>query len=240
MSLKCPGSQSFSQPKPENVPCPFCGYEVEIWSDEVKARCPKCNEEFFREREQSCLDWCNFAKNCLGPRLHSQYMENKTITLKQRLIEELEGYFGEDARRIDHAKKVMGYAEELLKRIGGDWHVVIPAALLHDVGIKKAEEKYGSADARHQEAEGAAIARKMLLKYGFKKEHIEEICGIVAHHHSPGAIDTDNFKIVYDADCLVNLKDDVTGERTQDLNAVIDKRFLTDAGKEIARREYGP
>lgn len=39
-----------------------------------------------------------------------------TEETKEKLLEEMEKYFGDDMRRIAHAKKVMGFAEELLKK----------------------------------------------------------------------------------------------------------------------------
>ncbi|OGX41674.1 MAG: hypothetical protein A3F87_00680 [Omnitrophica WOR_2 bacterium RIFCSPLOWO2_12_FULL_51_24] len=165
-------------------------------------------------------------------------MQNKTMTIKQKLLQELEYYFGSDAKRISHARKVMGYVEELLKLEKADWRIVIPASILHDVGIKAAEEKYGSAAGHYQETEGPPIARAILLKVGFKKEDIDEICQIIAHHHSPGKINTRNFKVLYDADWLVNLKDEVDVKDKEKSSAILDKIFLTETGKKIARRKY--
>ena len=78
--FKCPGSQNFKQPKPDDIKCPFCSYDIEIWSDEVKATCPKCKREFMRESEESCLDWCKFAKDCIGDQLYAKYINNKAAT----------------------------------------------------------------------------------------------------------------------------------------------------------------
>lgn len=158
--------------------------------------------------------------------------------MKDKLIKELEAYFGSDIKRINHAKKVMGFAEELLKREKADRHIVIPVSILHDVGIKVTEEKYGSAAGHYQEKEGSEIARSILLKIGLEKEAIDEICQIIAHHHSPGKVNTQNFKILYDADWLVNLKDEMGTKDKTKLKAIINKIFLTDSGKELAERIY--
>jgi len=61
---KCPGSQKFRQPQPENITCPYCKGEVEIWTDEFQAICPRCRKRISRPKGQSCLDWCKFAKIC--------------------------------------------------------------------------------------------------------------------------------------------------------------------------------
>lgn len=234
----CPGSSQFRQPEPENIKCPGCGEEIEIWTDEIQVTCPKCTKSILRQQEQSCLDWCRYAKECVGDSTYQQYMKNKSITLKQKLLKELEQYFGDDQKRINHAKKVMNFAEELLKQEGGDWHIVIPASILHDVGIKASEEKYGSSAGHHQEKEGPAIAQKILLKLGFKKEDTSEICEIIAHHHTPGKIETKNFMILYDADRIVNLKDETDIKDKAKLKQTIEKVFLTGNGKELAEKEY--
>jgi putative nucleotidyltransferase with HDIG domain len=59
----------------------------------------------------------------------------------------MEEYFNEDAKRIRHAKRVTAYAEELLKREGGDPRTVLAAALLHDIG-------------RHRDSQGRGEIRQ--------------------------------------------------------------------------------
>ena len=236
--FECPGSKSIRQPQPEFIKCPFCAYEVEIWTDEIKAICPKCKKTVLRDAQASCLEWCKYAKECVGDDTYNKFMQNRTGVFKNELLKELENYFGKDTKRINHAKKVMGYAEELLKCEKADLHIVIPASILHDVGIKIAEEKYGSAAGNLQEKEGPEIARKMLLKVGFNKEAIEEICEIIAHHHTPGKINTQNFKVLYDADWLVNLKDEVDANDKTKLKQMMDKVFLTNTGKKLAQEIY--
>ncbi len=238
MLSNCPGSSKFKSPQPEMIKCPSCGVEIEIWTDEIQALCPGCKKSVMRPSGQSCVDWCKHAKECVGDTAYNTYMKNKAITLKDRLIKEMEGYFGNDSKRINHAKKVMGYAEELLKSGQADWHIVVPASILHDVGIKIAEEKYGSAAGNYQEKEGPPVARQILSKVGFKKEDIEEICDIIGHHHSPGIVNTENFKVLYDADWLVNLKDEVNIKDKDKLQKTIDKVFLTELGKKLAGETY--
>lgn len=238
MAFECQGSEEIKHPRPENIKCPFCSGDVEIWTDEAEAACPNCEKMITREQKQSCLEWCGYAKECVGENKYSAYMKNRAVTVKDKLLKELEEFFGSDIKRIEHAKRVLSFSEELLKTEKGDWHIVIPASILHDVGIKIAEDKYGSAAGHYQEAEGPPIARAILLKIGFKKENIDEICQIIAHHHSPGKINTQNFKVLYDADWLVNLKDEVDTNDKEKLKAMIDKIFLTGAGKELARQIY--
>lgn len=238
MVFECPGAKKFRQPEPEFIKCPFCGLEVEIWTDESRATCSECKKTVMRSQDASCLEWCSYAKECVGEQAYENYMKNVTVTLRDKLIKELEGYFGSDTKRINHAKKVMGYADEILKKEQASWHIVIPASLLHDVGIKVAEEKYGSNTGDLQEKDGPAIARRILLRLGISKERIDEICEIIAFHHSPGKINTQNFKVLYDADWLVNLKDEVDTKDKSRLKEIISKVFLTPTGKELAEKIY--
>ena len=62
---RCPGQDSRNL-RVELHRCPNCGYEVEIFSDEIKVRCPRCGENVFREKTPSCIDWCASARQCLG------------------------------------------------------------------------------------------------------------------------------------------------------------------------------
>ncbi len=126
---------------------------------------------------------------------------------REALMRAMEAYFNKDAKRINHAHRVTQYAEELLKREGGDHPVVIGAAVLHDIGIHQSQKKYGSTSGKYQEKEGPPIARRILTRLDFDPEQINEICEIIAHHHSPGEITSRNFMILYDADWLVNLRD---------------------------------
>ncbi|MDI6815753.1 MAG: phosphohydrolase [Actinomycetota bacterium] len=65
MSTKCPGSDM------RNITagiyaCPSCGEAVEIFSDEMRRRCPKCKEWVAKKETPSCVQWCSSARSCLG------------------------------------------------------------------------------------------------------------------------------------------------------------------------------
>ncbi len=62
----CPGSNDIKQPKPEDIACRKCGTAVEMWSDETEAKCEKCGQVNSRVLDPSCIDWCAFAKECVG------------------------------------------------------------------------------------------------------------------------------------------------------------------------------
>ncbi|MGD8506554.1 MAG: hypothetical protein PVF15_07830 [Candidatus Bathyarchaeota archaeon] len=61
----CPGISKFVRPVLEYFKCLGCGGEVEIWSDEDVGTCTTCNKESGKpQKEQSCLDWCEYADKC--------------------------------------------------------------------------------------------------------------------------------------------------------------------------------
>lgn len=56
--------------------CSNCDYEVEIFSDEVKRKCPRCGKFVFA-RGASCLDWCPAAEECKKLMKDYRNKENK-------------------------------------------------------------------------------------------------------------------------------------------------------------------
>jgi len=66
---RCPG-QDMRFWKPEDifdVPCPWCGEEIEFWRDEPVRTCPSCGEAVPNPRiDLGCAEWCLQAKRCLS------------------------------------------------------------------------------------------------------------------------------------------------------------------------------
>ncbi len=159
--------------------------------------------------------------------------------MKENLLQAMEAYFGSDRKRIKHARKVTAFVGQLLEP-GNDYDVCIAAGVLHDIGIHEAERKHGSNSGKYQEMEGPGVARPILERLGFPQSQMEEICDIIAHHHSPGKVKTLNFQVLYEADWLVNLKDDFGLEDQTKLARIIQKVFQTPRGKALARQIYLP
>ncbi len=165
-------------------------------------------------------------------------MNDELLKLRSRLIEAMKRVFGEDQRRIDHALKVLDYAQQINQQEEACGKIVIAAAVLHDIGIHKAEKKYGSSAGKYQEIEGPPIARDILEKLDFETAEIDHICKIVANHHSAKDIDTPEFRIIWDADWLVNIPDEFPNADSTKLSEVIQKVFKTQAGKKLAEEIY--
>ena len=46
---ECPGPDRRTPNTPEEVECPECGEQIEIWAHDKKAKCTACAKEFTRE-----------------------------------------------------------------------------------------------------------------------------------------------------------------------------------------------
>ena len=102
---------------------------------------------------------------------------------------------------------------------------------IHDIGIKIAEQKYGYSSGKLQEKEGVAVAEKMLSKLGFENDVIEQVCYIIAHHHTYDNIDTLPYQILVEADFIVNCYEH--NETVETIQSVYQKIFQTQSGKQL-------
>ncbi|MCL5072575.1 MAG: HD domain-containing protein [Actinobacteria bacterium] len=158
--------------------------------------------------------------------------------LRNEIIKKMIIYFDYDNNHINHTYRVLDYAEEISYIEKGDPDIVIPSAILHDIGIPDCKKKYKSTEGRLQEIEGPPIVRKILESLSINEEIIKEVCEIVGCHHSPGEIETMNFKIIWDADCLVNLPDFYDIKDKTKLAEIINKTFMTESGLKKAKEIY--
>lgn len=243
MSFKCPGSDSrFLQIQEEK--CRNCGYTVEMFSDEIRLKCPHCGQTIYREVIPSCIDWCSMAKKCIGEEKYKELRPDAkpkkgAMDFKEKILAEMVGYFGGDIQRIGHAMKVTHFVEIILQyEPEADRRVVVLAAILHDIGIKECERKYSSTNGQLQEREGPPIARDILDRTGIQRKIIDEVCTIIASHHSPEEVDTLNFRILWDADCIVNFEEEFCSSDVKDIEKRLEQMLLTDTGRAVAGRKY--
>ncbi len=230
--VRCPGQdQRFWKPDDIfEIQCSDCEKSVEFFKDEPKLKCRNCGHLVVNPKiDLGCAEWCQYAEQCL-----SVSVKNEASIMQEKLIGYMADVFGSDQKRIDHARAVLNYAEQILSAEGGDPLVVKASAILHDIGILEAERKYSSSAGKYQEIEGPPIAREILEKCGLDETLIEHICKIIANHHSAADIDTLEFKIVWDADWLVNFPDEFPETDKKKKQELINKIFKTDKGRELA------
>ncbi|MBM4331812.1 MAG: HD domain-containing protein [Deltaproteobacteria bacterium] len=238
--MRCPGQDSrYWKPGAiYDITCPHCGNVIEFFKDESTRRCKKCGKKLVNPRmDFGCAAYCKYAEQCLGD-LPPEVLAQRNELLKDRVAIEMKHYFKKDFKRIGHATKVARYAEQLVKEEKGDPAIVLSAAYLHDIGIKEAEAKYQSTEAKYQEELGPPIARDILTRLGANPGLIEEVGDIIGHHHHPRPVETINFKVVYDADLIVNIEENQQAKKIdpEKLRAMIEKDFLTESGRQLARK----
>ena len=154
--------------------------------------------------------------------------------MRDLLIARMKSIFGSDDRRINHALRVLSYAEQILQAEGGETLIVQAAAILHDIGIQQAQRKHGSFAGRYQEIEGPPIAREILQDLDFEPQRIDHVCRIIANHHSARDIDTLEFRIIWDADWIVNIPEEWPSKTPQQIRDAIEKIFRTPTGQALA------
>ena len=162
---------------------------------------------------------------------------NKTEELNLAMID----YNNGDPKRIQHTTKVHAYASLIGKCEGLDEEtqfILESAALLHDVGIRASEQKYGHQNGKLQEQEGPAVAREMLTRLGgYTDQQIERICWLVAHHHTYHVCEDLDYQILIEADFLVNLHED--NESANAISAVRRNIFRTESGTRMIETMFG-
>ena len=179
--MKCPGQDSrYWEPGAIfEAKCPECGQEVEFFKDESTRKCKKCGHKFANPKmDFGCASYCKYAVQCLGD-LPPELMAQRDDLLKDRVAIEMKKYFKQDFKRIGHATKVARYAEQIVKDERGNPAVVLPAAYLHDIGIKEAERKYHSSSPKYQHVDGPPVAREILTALGAPQPLIDEVCDII-------------------------------------------------------------
>lgn len=143
-----------------------------------------------------------------------------------QLIDSMTAYYANDPRRTAHFLKVYAYAKTIahLEEANDATRLIIEAAaVVHDIGIKVSEQKYHSSAGKYQELEGPPLAREMLNSLGFSQEVTERVCFLVGHHHSYADIDGEDYRILVEADLLVNIQED--GISAESAYAACDKLF---------------
>ena len=153
-------------------------------------------------------------------------MERNTL-LRQAMMD----YYKGDTRRINHFMKVYAYAKTIgeLERLDEKTQLILEAAaVVHDVGIKPAEEKYGSSAGEYQQTEGPEPARRILSALGYEQDVTERVCWLVAHHHTYTGIEGADYRILVEADFLVNI--DEGGLTKEQIESVKKKCFRTKSG----------
>lgn len=147
------------------------------------------------------------------------------------LIQEMISYYAGDPKRIQHFIKVHSFAKLIAdgEEVDERMHQILEtAAIVHDIGIKLCEQKYGSTDGKYQELEGPDIARPLLAKLSYDPPIVDRVCHLIGCHHTYDKIEDLDHQILVEADLLVNLYEDQYSE--EQITDVCNTIFRTHTG----------
>jgi len=140
---------------------------------------------------------------------------------------------------INHFLKVYAYAKTIGECEGLDANTqatLETAAVLHDIACPLCREKYGSARGDYQEKEGPALAQKLMEGLELPSELVDRVLFLIAHHHTPGAVDGPDYQILLEADYLVNANEG--GFPQEDIRNTFDNMFMTNTGRALLKSVY--
>lgn len=148
-------------------------------------------------------------------------------------------YYQGDPKRIQHFFKVHSLAKYI-----GEQEKISPsqqlnleiAALVHDIGIKRCEELYGSTSGKLQEFEGPGLAGELLDELELDSSLIDRVCYLVSVHHTYQDVVGDDWQILLEADFLVNAYEEPYSEES--INRALEQIFKTETGKDLLIKMY--
>ena len=113
--------------------------------------------------------------------------------------------------RVNHFLKVHSFARIIGEAEGlnsSEQYILEVAAAMHDCGIRASLLKHGYYNGKMQEEEGPAVAEKMMLELGMEEAIRDRVNFLIGHHHTYTNIDGSDYRILVEADFLVNIYED--------------------------------
>ena len=114
---------------------------------------------------------------------------------------------------------------------------LVICGLVHDIGIKPADEKFGRHEGPLQEQEGPAAAQPLLERCGLDPQEIERQCWLIAHHHTYDNVMDIDHRILLEADFLVNAYEG--GLPAEAIASMREKVFRTPTGIRLLNTMFG-
>lgn len=161
--------------------------------------------------------------------------------ITDELIIKMTEFNAGDPKRIQHFIKVYEFAHVIgvKERLeDGALRILDIASIMHDIGIRPSEEKFGRCDGKLQEQEGPTCAQEILAEFSdVTDEEVNRVCYLIAHHHTYENVDGIDYRILLEADFLVNaMEDDLEKEAIMHFR---DKVFETKTGLHLINTMFG-
>lgn len=144
-----------------------------------------------------------------------------------------------DTKRINHALKVYGIArsiaccENVSKQL---MQTIEIAAILHDIAIRYCEDTYNSCSGKLQEKHGPKIAKEILDDFEISEDCKNRVLYLIAHHHTYNNIDGIDYRIIIEADFLVNYDEGNINKKA--FLIAYNRYFKTSSAKTMAKTMF--
>lgn len=162
------------------------------------------------------------------------------MLLKDRILQRMIAFEAGCPGRVQHFLKVYQFAQIIAdaENVTGEAREILDiAALMHDIGIRPCEERYGHCTGRMQEEEGPAYARAMLAEAGCTSPGLtDRVCWLIAHHHTYEEWEEKDYRILIETDYLVNAYENHAGREA--VRGMQERIFRTEMGKRLLETMY--
>lgn len=160
------------------------------------------------------------------------------MTVSQ-ILEKMIGLSRGNIHDIDHFIRVWTYAKMIGELEGLDpetQFILETAAIVHDIACPLCREKYGNTNGRHQEEEGAVMAREFLSDTGMTEDQIDRVAYLVGHHHTFLDIDGADYQILVEADYIANASEN--GYSESNVRNFMQKIMKSESGKQLTQAVF--
>ena len=154
-------------------------------------------------------------------------------------IEKMIDFYKGNLHDIAHFMKVWAFAETIGKQEKLDAHtqqVLELAAVVHDIACPLCREKYGNTNGKNQELESSPLVEAFLSDLPVPSDDIQRISWLAAHHHTYENVDGLDYRILLEADFLVNA--DESGYKIAAIKSAEKNIFRTPSGIRLLKSMY--
>lgn len=158
----------------------------------------------------------------------------------EKLILKMTDFYEGNLSDIAHFLKVHAWAREIGLLEGLDERTQLTleaAAVVHDIACPLCREKYGSTLGTYQERESEGVLRPFLADCGMDADMLERVVYLVSHHHTTTGVDGIDYRILLEADFLVNA--DESHYSREVIENYRDNVFKTASGLHLLSSLYG-
>lgn len=159
--------------------------------------------------------------------------------MKERLIQKMIDFYDGNTHDVAHFLKVYAYAETIGLSENLDvrtQQTLEYAAIVHDIACPLCRKKYGNTNGKRQEEESEALLKDFLQEFPFDEDMKNRIIHLVCHHHTYTDVDGMDYRILLEADFLVNADE---SQYTKDVIQTFKKNvFQTRCGIQILDSLY--